>query len=279
MPNRAHRKAIAEETVTILNQGFYTTSTGKRLNIDLAISNAVDGTRLYRPDDITVSSASDVASATSIEFELANETTFAGARHLLTRFPEGVCCLNFASAKNPGGGFLSGSQAQEESLARASALTACLQSAPQYYEVNRNTRTALYTDHIIYSPSVPVFRDDDEHLLEETWNCSIVTAPAPNAGAVRRNEPDNISSILPVLSNRAWRVLEISRLQGHRALVLGAWGCGVFANDPSSVAVSFRDHLLSDQFASAFDIVRFSILDPKNDGTFKAFQKVFADEI
>ena len=100
-----------------------------------------------------------------------------------------------------------------------------------------------------------MFRDDDEHLLEETWNCSIVTVPAPNAGAVRRNKPDNISSILPVLSNRAWRVLEISRLQGHRALVLGAWGCGVF------------------------DIVRFSILDPKNDGTFKAFQKVFADKI
>ena len=277
MSNRAHRKSIAEETVTILNQGYYTTSTGTRRNIDLAISNAVDGTRLYRPDDLNVSSATGTASATRIVFEVANETTFAGAQQLLSRTPDGVCCLNFASAKNPGGGFLSGSQAQEEALARASALTACLHAAPQYYEINRKTRTALYTDHIIYSPNVPVFRDDHDRLLEEPWLCSIVTAPAPNAGAVRRNEPDNISSVLPVLTDRAWRVLEICRLQGHRTLGLGAWGCGVFANDPSSVAVTFRDHLLSDHFASAFDLVRFSILDPKNDGTFKAFQNVFAD--
>ena len=34
-------------------------------------------------------------------------------------------------------------------------------------------------------------------------------------------------------------VLAVARDQGHRALVLGAWGCGVFRNDPAQVAAAF----------------------------------------
>src|SRR6185312_12808515 len=93
-----------------------------------------------------------------------------------------VVALNFASAKNPGGGFLGGAKAQEEDLCRCSALYTCQLTQSAYYEVNRATSSMLYTDNIIYSPDVPFFRDDRLQLLDEPFTVSIITAPAPNAG-------------------------------------------------------------------------------------------------
>ena len=110
---------------------------------------------------------------------VVNATTFAAARETsLRENTDDVCCLNFASAKKPGGGFKGGSQAQEEALARASGLYSCLLQAPEYYNANRNIRDALYRDLIIYSPSVPVFRDDHDGLTAHPWKTALVTAPA-----------------------------------------------------------------------------------------------------
>lgn len=110
-----------------------------------------------------------------------------------------MLALNFASARHPGGGFLGGSQAQEESLARASGLSPCLNQFQEMYDTNQRFSSCLYTDHMIYAPDVPVFRDDDDRLLEEPFLVSILTAPAVNAGAVRRNEPHHVQHIEPVM--------------------------------------------------------------------------------
>ncbi|HEY8505080.1 MAG TPA: TIGR02452 family protein, partial [Gemmataceae bacterium] len=226
------------------------------------------------------------------EFRVVNATTLAAARELSApptlEFPfrvaeraaggeaEGkagrhkgqtVCCLNFASAKNPGGGFLGGSQAQEESLARATGLYACIARVAGYYAANRACGTALYTDHMIHSPAVPVFRGDDNELLPEPYLVSILTAPAVNAGALRRNEPHNLDRIAPVMSGRIEKLLSLALVHGHAALVLGAWGCGVFRNDPAAVAGWFAEHLTGDgRFRDVFDTVVFAVLDTSADG-------------
>ena len=56
----------------------------------------------------------------------------------------------FASAKNPGGGFGNGAQAQEESLAASSALYACQQAAGQFCTFHRHQQDPRYSDRIIY---------------------------------------------------------------------------------------------------------------------------------
>lgn len=185
--------------------------------------------------------------------------------------------MNFASAKNPGGGFLGGSSAQEESLARSSGLYACINQMKQMYEANRAHRSCLYTDHMIYSPRVPVIRDDDGVLLENPYCASFLTVPAVNAGAVRNNEPKNVDRIAPTMIQRMERLLSVAVIQGHDYLILGAWGCGVFKNDAGNVAQWFYDHLIGNAtFQARFNTVVFAVTDWSDERRFIGpFEKRF----
>src|SRR5262249_19617379 len=161
--------------------------------------------------------------STPITFEVVNETTLHAARRLL----EGdrgarVLALNFASARHPGGGFLKGSQAQQESLARASGLYACIARVGAMYDANACFRSYLYADTMICSPAVRVSRDDGVALLECPSLLSFVTAPAVNVGALRRNEPDRLGQVEPVMLSRMEKVLSLAVVHGHDVLVLGA---------------------------------------------------------
>ena len=173
-----------------------------------------------------------------------------------------MAVLNFASARNPGGGYLNGAQAQEEALCRASALYTCQLRAREFYDHHRADRDPFYTDRVIHSPAVPVFRDDRGRLLDSPHLVGFLTAAAPNAGVVRRTAPERVAELPRALAVRAERVLSVAVAEGYRRLVLGAWGCGVFQNDPAQVAGAFRTLLgPGGRFAGAFEHVVFGVLD------------------
>ncbi|MFX1238703.1 MAG: TIGR02452 family protein [Promethearchaeota archaeon] len=89
---------------------------------------------------------------------------------------------------------------------------------------------------------------------------SIITAPAVNAGAVKRNEPNNIKKIAPIIISRAEKILVIAAHHGVTDLVLGAWGCGVFKNDPDQVADIWFDHLENSEiFKGLFHRIVFTV--------------------
>jgi uncharacterized protein (TIGR02452 family) len=267
MQKRSHRAQIAAETVAITRAGQYTAPSGRTVSIAESVRLAIESSTLIRPTETAAlrqRAQQRLAERNcTTAFDVTNETTFAAARRLVARFgPDRVAALNFASAKNPGGGFLQGSQAQEESLARASALYACLHQHRDYYDANRSERSLLYTDHLIVSPRVPVFRDDADQLLDEPWEVTILTSPAPNAGAVATNQPRAKGRIEPTFRGRIEQVLSAAVAFDQTALVLGAWGCGVFRNDPAAVARLFAEFLLAGgSFARAFEQITFAVLD------------------
>src|SRR5207244_3589918 len=147
-----------------------------------------------------------------------------------------VVALNFASARHPGGGFLGGARAQEESLCRSSALYACINGNPMYAH-HAPLTGGFYTNYAIYSPDVPVFRSDGGDWLDEPYLCSFITSPAVNVGALRGGESGDV--IRDEMRERIEKVLAIAAAHGHIAVVLGAWGCGVFRNDPEMIAELF----------------------------------------
>jgi uncharacterized protein (TIGR02452 family) len=267
MANRNERATIAAETVQILSAGSYVGPSGKTISILPELNYAINETRLFAPGQLARIAAVGPTRHATPQIRVTSCSTLSAARQLHGVYgAERIALLNFASARNPGGGFLSGSQAQEESLARASGLYASLSRMTDYYGANRRSQSALYTDHMIYSPLVPVFRDDDDRLLDDPWSVSMITAPAVNAGVVRSREPENVSQIREVMNHRIDGVLALAVHHGHDALVLGAWGCGVFANDPREVAALFASHLLDQgRYSQAFAEVVFAILDRRGD--------------
>jgi len=245
-------REIAHETTGILGSGHYRAPGGESVSLAQDIALAVAGTRLYLPDDKLPPAAGPGTRTARVE--VTKETTLAAAR----RLGGDVACLVFASAKNPGGGFRTGAQAQEESLARASALYACQCAVPQFYEFHRRQRDLRYSDRVIYSPAVPVFRDDDGALLAAPYPVAFLTAAAPNLGAITASQPGAASDVPSVLRARAARVLDVAAAHRHRRIVLGAWGCGVFGNDPAVVATVFARLLRP---PGHFDHVAFAVYD------------------
>ncbi|MDO7883943.1 TIGR02452 family protein [Hymenobacter cheonanensis] len=261
--NRDYRQQLARDTLAALARGSYE-GPGGPVNFAKAQRAAEAGSHLYRPAD-----AADLLRELTwpagplAEVRVYGATTLEAAAQLAAEYGR-VGVLNFASARHPGGGFLGGSQAQEESLARSSGLYPCLTQFAEMYAANSQpTSTALYSDYLIYSPGVPVLRHDNGQWLARPLLLDILTAPAVNAGALARNAPHLLPQLVPTMRQRLRLVLAAAARHGAEALVLGAWGCGVFANDPGQIAQLFAEALAEPAIRGRFRRIDFAIFDPK----------------
>src|SRR5262249_11173709 len=179
-------KRIATETLEAFESGSYTSPSGVTIELTALLQDCLDRTRYYQPDELAAlmsSAAQHLSTGAATTFAVAPETSLQGAARLTRsgRFQR-IAVLNFASARKPGGGFLGGAQAQEESLARSSALYLTLLRCPKFYEFHRSLDTCLYSDRIIYSPRCPVVRDDAGLWLSSPFLVDFITSAAPNAG-------------------------------------------------------------------------------------------------
>lgn len=221
--------------------------------LDLSVAlPAARAARRSLPPEVALPPPSPRRFATT-RVQVANESTFVAGRRLRDATGSPLL-LNFANGTTPGGGFLHGARAQEESLCRLSGLYLTLDGDPMYAHHARHGATATATDWCILSPDVPFFFDDDGAVLSEVLLLSVLTCAAPIAfelgpGVARA-----------LLRQRITRVLAVAEAFGYARLVLGAWGCGAFGNDPGTTARDFRD-ALQGPFAGAFEEVVFAIAD------------------
>jgi uncharacterized protein (TIGR02452 family) len=200
--------------------------------------------------------------------QVTNETTTGASKRLIDAGHRPVA-LNFANGIDAGGGFLTGCIAQEEALCRSSALYSTL-VGDRMYDEHRKRSKPDSSDWTIYSPGVPVFRADDGTELPEPWLLDFLTCAAPYAPRVGQPQSGDL------LERRIHRVLAIARAYGYETLVLGAWGCGAFGNDPKRTAADFRK-ALENEFEGAFSHVVFAITDWSPERRFLGpFRDVFA---
>ena len=142
-----------------------------------------------------------------------------------------VAVLNFASYKNPGGMFMEGSSAQEEALCHKSFLYNVLRCFKSYYLWNNQHKNkALYLDRAIYTPDVMFVRNG------EAVYCDVITCAAPNFTVAHRYQGIDKNENDKVMRSRICFVRDIAEEQKVDTLILGAYGCGVFGQDPETVA-------------------------------------------
>ena len=178
--------------------------------------------------------------------------------------------LNFSSYKNPGGMFINGSKAQEECLCHESFLYNVLKEFQlKFYDWNnRHKNKALYLNRGLFSKGVWFFRGNS-HV-----ECGVITCAAPNKSAAQKYQNVSDKENTEVLRSRIRFVLDIAKYNDVDTLILGAYGCGVFGQNPKEVAEIFKE-CLNTTHKSCFNKVIFAIPDGR-DNNLQAFEKVFS---
>jgi uncharacterized protein (TIGR02452 family) len=259
---------LGRSAVEASTSGYYINRTHRKVDWSREVQTALMAKVSIPPDAPLPAHSSIPFSQTRVQ--VTNETTLATSRRLVEAGSKPLA-MNFANGIRPGGGFLGGARAQEEVLCRSSALYQTIVDDQMYTEHRQRSRPDS-TDSAIYSPDVPVFRTDDGTELESPWLLSFITCAAPYAPAIGQPEAGDL------LRRRIHRVLAMSRAYGHSVLVLGAWGCGAFGNDPHRTARDFR-HALEIDFRGAFSDVIFAITDWSPERRFlEPFRTAFAPD-
>lgn len=194
-----------------------------------------------------------------------------------------VCVLNFANWFEPGGGVVLGCTAQEECLCRISTLYPCIayqDCRDKFYNPHREVGNPMANNDLIYSPGITVFKSDTRHpemMEEKDWfNVDVITAAAPDLRRCPheiRTSEDFAMNMSITHYKRGARILDAAISQGADTIVLGAFGCGAFHNNPELVAKSYKA-LLPD-YLHAFRTIEFAIYcgDPQKEN-YQVFKKV-----
>lgn len=187
----------------------------------------------------------------------------------LFKYAEGkTVVLNFASYKHPGGGFINGSMAQEEALCHESNLYEILSDANnvRFYKTNRyNQNKALYKNRGLYSPDV-VFEREGKIIKAD-----VLTVAAPNRSAYMSYASDaNEEENKKELASRIKFVSDVIKLHRLNTAILGAYGCGVFGQDPADVAYMFKKNLNDCDIKTVYAVIDRK----KTDGNFSVFERI-----
>lgn len=178
-----------------------------------------------------------------------------------------MAMLNFASYKNPGGMFLSGSRAQEECLCHASFLYNVLSTQKEYYAWNNQHKNrALYLNRGLYSPNIRFESNGQVYFAD------IITCAAPNLSTARKYREISDMENSRVLYDRIRFVLDIAKDNAVETLILGGFGCGVFGQDATEVARAFKTLLSTSH--RCFQTVVFGIPQGR-DGNLAKFKNGF----
>jgi uncharacterized protein (TIGR02452 family) len=247
---RYDAQLLGLSAVEAAKNGFYTNSSGRRVDFGHFVTAACSEKQSIPPQ--AVLPPGDLKTFPETYVQVSNETTLQAGKRLVS-LGKRPLALNFANGIHPGGGFLNGARAQEEALCRSSALYQTILNDPMYVEHGKRQQPDS-TDWAIFSPKIPVFRTDKGIPLDEPWLLDILTCAAPYAPTVGRETSRRL------LSLRIYRVLAIAHSLGFSEIILGAWGCGAFANDPLKTAEDFK-RALETEYLGAFSEVVFAISD------------------
>lgn len=220
---------------------------------------------------------------------VVNADTLVAARVMAWEDKYKVCVLNMANAYAIGGGFCSGAAAQEESLFRRTNLYARLGRKEEVEHIERDIRggiapqfqgviprSATHALHpipstsTVYTKNVIVFRDEESkgyRYLLKPYLVDVVSAAAIDRGRNGTNAPlDQPMSEeeLRITEHTIVSTIMRAAVEGAECLVLGALGCGAFANPPEAVSRLFYKALKEKQLAQLFKIVVFAVIDDGN---------------
>ena len=240
-----------------------------------SINYSIKKTRIYNSPPKEVNKISKAG-----KVSVTQSRTFEAAVRLSKNYPnKRIGVLNFASATTPGGGVTSGSSAQEESLCRCSTLYPVLNHEillNAYYFRNIMLKNPLHDDTVIYTPDIVICKTDTispVKLSEKDFvKVDVLSCAAPNlreypTNKYNHSDGDHIDiddeKLYQIHLSRGKQILDVALFHNIDVLVLGAFGCGAFRNDPRIVAKAYKE--LLKEYSQYFEEIEFAIYCSKYD--------------
>lgn len=261
-----NNRLIAQETRKISRDGFYEID-GRHIELKYGLKNGCDRVIVISPDyvkDIRDKEKQFIKDNIKVaypkcDYRIVNMDSYIA--ELKFGRNDRTLVMNFANARHPGGGFLNGANAQEESLCRSSSLYESLISkeASEMYEHNKKTSSPYDSDYMLISPYVDVFRSVDGKLLDESHSTAVITIAAPNRNG--RAKDVGRDDLQAAMINKIKNLLLVAAAYKYDTLILGAWGCGAFGHKAKDVAGYFRSVLVDQKYSQFFKQIVFAVYD------------------
>lgn len=238
------RVRILRETMKAAEDGGYFVEE-REVKIPVSFEQ-IKEVKLYSAEQIAQLPQIPRSGKKSARIVLRNQDTLEAAFDLhwhKKEWEKPVLVLNFANPHRPGGGIRSKPGTQEEHLCVKTTLLCSLETgkAWPFYQANLDSGTQAQTDTILYSSNTVVIRNSDLSFREDPFPIAVMTVSAP---IVSRMEPEELPDLEKILRNRINGMIRTAIEEGYTRLVLGAWGCGNFGNDPELVAKLFHQVLI-----------------------------------
>lgn len=190
---------------------------------------------------------------------------------------ENTAILNFASAVLIGGQPQNGFTTQEEVLNRATTLFPTLNTQDvkkNYYDYFKRLGNDIYTDRMIISRNIYIIKDSEivpnPLIKQEYLKVDVITSPAPNLSKIKISDEEYIK----IYTSRIKKIFRLAALYKNTTIIVGAFGCGAFKNNPVLAATCFKKVLFEENYKDYFENVVFAIPKSTNNKNFEIFEEI-----
>ena len=242
-------------------------------DISSSVDKAKKHTEVFYEDDYPDFS---IDNTYETDITVTGDRSFQAAMKLVSDNPGSkVAVMNFANAFHAGGGVDKGASAQEECLCRISTLYPLLYRKTLYnsfYKYHKDKNSPKATDSLIYTEGVVICKTDEDlpqRMDKKDWvEVDVITIAAPDLrkssniyfGLVNGGDNMNDAELFGYHVKRAIHMFTVAASKGVDILVLGAFGCGAFQNNPEVVARAYK--IAIQEFPKVFKKIEFAVYCP-----------------
>ena len=254
-------------------------------DLSASILVAKKNTTVYFEDDYP---DFDITKTKDTVITVSRDRSYDAAMRLHRQNPDAkIAVMNFANAFHAGGGVTKGSSAQEECLCRTSTLYPLLYRKylrDTFYKHHYDLNTPKATDSLVYTEGVIICKTDEDlpkRMPKENWvKVDVITIAAPDlreksnkhAPLVNGGTYMNNAELFGYHVKRAIHMLTCAAAKKADILILGAFGCGAFENNPEVVARAYKTAL--HEFPKVFDRIEFAVYcSPKSSRNYDVFSR------
>lgn len=269
---------MIKETLDVIRKGYYKCG-NQRVNLSLTtgIYN-YERVEVYSPTQLVDIFCDTDHFMREKFYEPYNHTikVLTGASYEVAKDYLRPLIMNLADAINPGGGCIPKKKTNEFQLVYATSLYLSLssQEASQVYLFNENCKSPMFSDYMLLSREIAVFRDSNKRLLLHPYPVAVLSMMPVERCQIPRSESKEYE-IDTIMKMRIRLFFYVAARNMYRNLILVPAGFEDYGHSPYKTAQYFYDILIKEDYIDFFEQIIFSFDQDSSKVSMQVYEQVF----